>query len=58
MIVYYVRPKGFAACSFDKIKDALKEVKMHLEEGIDEVVVKRKEMTQEEYDNLPEFEGC
>jgi hypothetical protein len=57
MDVYYVKPKGSAACSFDKIKDALKEAKTHLEEGVEEVTIKRKEMTQEEYDNLPEFEG-
>lgn len=57
MDVYYVKPKDSAACSFDKLKDALKEIKMHLEEGVEEVTIKRKEMTQEEYDNLPEFEG-
>lgn len=57
MDVYYVKPKDFAACSFDNIDEALEEVKMHLVDGVKEVKIILKEMTQEEYDLLPEFEG-
>ena len=57
MDVYYVKPKDFAACSFDNLDDALEEIRMHLQDGVKEVKVIIKEMTQDEYDNLPEFEG-
>lgn len=57
MDVYYVKPKDFAACSFDNVDEALEEVKMHLVDGVKEVKIILKEMTQEEYDSLPEFEG-
>jgi hypothetical protein len=57
MDVYYVQPKDFAACSFDNLDDALEEIRMHLQDGVKEVKVVVKEITQDEYDNLPEFEG-
>lgn len=57
MDVYYVKPKGLASCSFDDLNDAIEELRIHLQEGVEEVNILRKEMTQEEYDNLPELEG-
>lgn len=57
MDVFYIKPKGFASCSFDNIDEALEELRMHLQDGVDEIKVIRKDMTQEEYDDLPEFEG-
>ena len=57
MDVFYVKPKDFAACSFGNIDEALEEVRMHLVDGVKEVKIVLKEMTQEEYDSLPEFEG-
>lgn len=57
MNIYYVKPKDFASCSFDDLNDALEEIRMHLQDGVKEVKVIVKEMTKDEYDNLPEFEG-
>lgn len=57
MDVYFVKPKDLAGCSFDDINDAIEELKTHLQEGVDEVKIVRKEMTEEEYQDLPEFEG-
>lgn len=47
------------ACTFDNIEDALNEIRLHLEEMDDkmEVEVTIKEMTEEEFLNLPEFQG-
>ena len=57
MDIYYVKPRDFAACSFDNLNDALEEIRMHLQDGVEELKVVVKEMSQDEYDNLPEFEG-
>jgi hypothetical protein len=57
MDVYLVKPVNLAGCSFDNIDDAIKELRLNLEEGVEEITIQRKEMTQEEYENLPEFEG-
>ncbi len=57
MDVYLVKPKNLAGCSFDDINDAIDEIKLQLQEGVDEIVISRKDMTIEEYENLPEFEG-
>ncbi|NIQ13250.1 MAG: hypothetical protein GTO02_02215, partial [Candidatus Dadabacteria bacterium] len=45
MDVFYVKPKDFAACSFDTVEDALEEVRMHLVDGVREVKIVVKEMT-------------
>lgn len=57
MDVFYIKPKDFAASSFDNIDDAIEEIRMHLQDGVEEIQIIRKEMTQDEYDNLPDFEG-
>lgn len=57
MDVFYVKPKDFAACSFDNVEEALEEVRMHLQDGVKKIEITVKEMTQEEYDTLPDFEG-
>lgn len=57
MDVFYVQPKDFAGCSFDNLEEALEEIKMHLQDGVKNVKITVKEMTPEEYENLPEFEG-
>jgi hypothetical protein len=57
MDVYCVRPEGSPGCYFDSLDEALEELRTHLQEGIDKVVIVRKEMTKEDFDTLPEFEG-
>lgn len=57
MDVFYVKPKDFAACSFDNVEEALEEVRMHLQDGVKKIEITVKEMTQGEYDTLPDFEG-
>lgn len=58
MDVFYVDPKDFASCSFDSIDETLEEIRMHLQDGVKEIKITVKEMTQEEFDTLPDFEGC
>jgi hypothetical protein len=55
--VYFVKPKNLAGCSFDNLDETIEELKMHIQDGVDEVKVVRKTMTEEEYQDLPEFEG-
>lgn len=57
MDVFYVKPKDFAACSFDNIDETIDEIRMHLQDGVKEIKITVKEMTQDEFDTLPDFEG-
>lgn len=58
MLTYAVKLEGFGPHPiFTNLDEAVQEAKMLLEEGGDEVVISSKEMTQEEYDLLEEFQG-
>jgi hypothetical protein len=59
--LYGVKHKSLQSgmCLWMNIKDAIEEIKSHLEEGIpgDTVEVIITEMSKSDYDSLPEFEG-
>lgn len=58
--VYKVAPAGgFSPCSFSDVDRAVQEVKLLLTEGEvgDAVAVETTELTQEDYDSLPEHPG-
>ena len=57
MQVYLVKIPGSNSCVFDKLQDAVDEVKYLLGEGTEEVSVSTREMSEEEYKNLIEHEG-
>lgn len=47
-----------SSCTFDKLDDLLAEVKTVLQEGDDtEVVISSEDMAEEDYGQLPEFQG-
>jgi hypothetical protein len=59
MKVYRVGPLGFGKCGFDNLDEAIEEIKNLLSEAPpkERITIEILEMTEEEYENLPEFEG-
>lgn len=60
MIVYRVKLVGFnGPCAYDKLEDALQEIRSLMEEGdtSQTITITEAEMTEEEYESLEDFEG-
>jgi hypothetical protein len=57
MKVYVVKADGLAPCTWDDLNPAVEEARELLEEGAARVTIGVVEMTEEEYEALPEFEG-
>lgn len=55
---FYVEPVGFNGCIFQTLETALREVKEIFKDGDNvSIIITKKHLTQEQFDNLPEFQG-